>query len=358
MSRLRLAIAAVAVLSLTACFIWAPALSRKLLRDEIVYARTADGWDIAMHHYRAGPGFSGSTSPVIICHGISANERSWSLDENRSLPRYLARLGWDVWAIDLRGVGESQKPGWFDGKDYSYPFDVYGAQDLPAVIDEVIRRTGAYKVNWIGHSMGGMVAYAYVARYGDSKLKTVTTVGSPVAFEGANQLLAWARPYAAAVGPYLPSIREEWVPLSAPVIGPFQTRLEYFLWNFDNLDTEAARAMVYNGTSTIAGGVLRQFADIMATGKFRSADGSLDYLEGLNRLTVPFQIMAGMADNLALPQNIMPAYFHAASKDKRFRVFARANGDEADYGHNDMPVGNASIRDVYPEIERWMKARQ
>lgn len=344
--------------ALTGC-LWNPVLYRAPLRDELVYARTADGWDVAMHHYRPGPGVPVQPYPVIVCHGISANERSWSLDADRSFPRFLAERGWDVWAIDLRGVGESAKPGLFDDKSFDYPFDAYVTQDVPAVIAAVLKRTGSRKVNWVGHSMGGMVIYAYVATYGDDKLKTVTTVGTPVAFDGGNVYFAFAQEYAASVSGVLFSIRDKaLLPVVAPFVGPFKTRMEYVLWNYDNMNDEAARRMVFHGADDMAGGVLRQLATMFTYGRFESRDGAIDYLGGLSRMRVPLHVTAGMADNLGVAQNTLPAYEAAGSQDKRFRVFARANGYAADYGHNDLPVGDHSARDVYPALERWMRERQ
>lgn len=342
------------LLALAGC-LWSPVLQRAPLRDELVYAHTADGWHVAMHHYRPGPGVPVQPYPVIVCHGISANERSWSLDQERSFPRFLADRGWDVWAIDLRGVGESTKR--LFGADYG--FDAYVTQDLPAVIAEVQKRTGARRVNWVGHSMGGMVIYAYVSTFGDDKLKTVTTVGSPVAFDGANVYFAFAQEYAASVSGALFSIRDKaLLPVVAPFVGPFKTRMEYVLWNYDNMSDDAARRMVYAGADDIAGGVLRQLATMFTYGRFASEDGSIDYLNGLSRMRVPLHVTAGMSDNLGVVQNTLPAYEAAGSRDKRFRVFARANGYAADYGHNDMPVGDHAARDVYPELERWMRERQ
>lgn len=347
------------VMLFSAGCLWGPVLHRAPLRDEVVYARTADGWNLAMHHYRPGPGVPVQPLPVIVCHGISANERSWSLDADRSFPRFLADRGWDVWAIDLRGVGESDKPGLLDEKNYDYPFDAYVTQDVPAVIAAVLRRTGARRVNWVGHSMGGMVIYAYVATYGDEKLKTVTTVGTPVSFDGANVYFTFAQEYAAAVSGALFSIRHHAVsPAFAPFVGPFKTRMEYMLWNYDNLSDEAARRMIFHGADDIAGGVLRQLAVLFTTGRFTSRDGSVDYLGGLSRMRVPLHVTAGMADNLGLVQNTLPAYEAAGSRDKQFQVFARANGFAADYGHNDMPAGDHAAREVYPALERWMRERQ
>ena len=343
--------------SLLAGCVWGPLLHRAPLRDELIHAETEDGWQIAMHRYHPRPGTERRSAPIIISHGISANERTWSLTEEQSLPRFLADRGWDVWAIDLRAVGESSRPHLFNRKRYDHDFDTYVTHDVPAVIDEVRRQTGADKVHWVGHSMGGMIMYAYVARFGDDALKTITTVGSPVAFDGLAGYMRWAQKQAPRFQPHLFTIRERaFVPGIAVFGGAFETRWEYLIWNYDNLDPMSVKLIMYNGSANMAGGVLRQFGGLFAGAPFTSGDGSMNYLAGLQRLTVPLHVTAGIADNLALVQNVIPAYHAAASEEKRFRVFARANGHSMDYGHVDLTVGNQAAVDVYPELEAWIRS--
>ncbi len=355
---LRSLAAVIAPMLLQAC-LWAPLLHRAPISDEIVHAETEDGWRIAMHHYRPAPGTSAHGTPVVVSHGISANERTWSLDEEKSFPRYLAERGWDVWAIDLRGVGHSDTPSLFNDKSWNYDFDDYVTRDVPAVIDEVLRRTGAPRVHWVGHSMGGMIMYGYVSRYGDAKLKTVTTVGSPVRFTGYAGYLAWAQEMAPAFRDYLFTVPERaFIPGIAVFGGAFRTRAEYLVWNYDNLSPESARLIMYNGTANMAGGVLRSLAGPFTGAPFASRDGAIDYLAGLSRLTVPLHVVGGIADNLGTIAAITPAFDAAASTDKRLRIFARANGDSHDYGHVDLTVGDNAPREVYPELETWLRSHE
>ena len=53
------------------------------------------------------------------------------------------------------------------------------ADQLAAKIDAIILATGASRVALVGHSMGGLVARAYLRRYGAQKLASVTTLGTP-----------------------------------------------------------------------------------------------------------------------------------------------------------------------------------
>ncbi len=339
--------------------LWRPALSKPVLRTEVVFAKTSDGWDIALHHYSPAAGAPKQAIPVIICHGISANERMWSLDVNRSYPLYLAEKGWDVWAIDLRGVGESTRPTLFNGKSWNFPFDAYVLQDVPAVIAEVLRRTGAPKVNWVGHSMGGMVVYAYVATHGDAPFQTITAVAAPMGFDGMNKYFYAGRKLAPFIKGHIPTVwGESMVATIAPGGRSFKTRFEYLFWNYDNMDEATSKAVMFNTIGNMPSGVLNQLTQLFVTGKFTNIDGRVDYIKGLDRLSVPLHVVAGVSDNVSLVQNVFPGFDNAASKDKTLDVLGRANGNLADYGHVDITVGDSARSDVYPNLERWMGSRQ
>jgi triacylglycerol esterase/lipase EstA (alpha/beta hydrolase family) len=53
------------------------------------------------------------------------------------------------------------------------------ADQVAAKVDAILRATGAARVAIVGHSMGGLVARAYLRRYGGASIASVTTVGAP-----------------------------------------------------------------------------------------------------------------------------------------------------------------------------------
>src|SRR5688572_29289038 len=83
--------------------------------DEIHFARTSDGWRIALTRYRAER--PGGGEPVLLCHGIASNSTGLDLTAEGSLARALARAGHDAWLLDLRGRGQSQQPRLFGKVD-------------------------------------------------------------------------------------------------------------------------------------------------------------------------------------------------------------------------------------------------
>jgi pimeloyl-ACP methyl ester carboxylesterase len=75
---------------------------------------------------------------------------------------------YDVIAVDLRGVGGSDKPK--DGYDKKT-----SAQDIKALMDEL----GIARANIVGHDIGGMIAYAFAAQFPDAA-ESITIIDVPL----------------------------------------------------------------------------------------------------------------------------------------------------------------------------------
>jgi pimeloyl-ACP methyl ester carboxylesterase len=69
----------------------------------------------------------------------------------------LARAGYDVWLGNNRGSRFSQTHQTLDPKKKEYwqfTWEELGTKDTPAVMDYILKQTGASKLNYIGHSEG------------------------------------------------------------------------------------------------------------------------------------------------------------------------------------------------------------
>ncbi len=112
--------------------------------------------------------------PVLLVHGLAANHRNQDLHPDYSLARHLAGLGRDVWLPTLRCGLPLPWPG------HRIRFEAMARNDLPLVIDEVLARTGARQIDYVGFSMGGMLLYAVLdATVPRARFRRVVTVGSP-----------------------------------------------------------------------------------------------------------------------------------------------------------------------------------
>lgn len=107
---------------------------------------TDDGISIAYGDF--GPA-DGET--VVLCHGLCASGRQFEADA-----AYYAGLGYRVIVPDLRGHGHSGQPADVAPERFTIP---RLARDMLAVLDDA----GANAVNWVGNSLGGIVALEMLA---------------------------------------------------------------------------------------------------------------------------------------------------------------------------------------------------
>lgn len=136
--------------------------------DELHFAEAPDGVRLALYRYLPRGGERRGT-PVILCHGFTSSRFTGDL-MGRGIARRLAEKGHDVWSLELRGSGRSLRKT--DGPRISrqFNFDDHVTKDVPAAIDYVLKTAGSGRVAWVGHSMGGMLLYAYLALTGDERI--------------------------------------------------------------------------------------------------------------------------------------------------------------------------------------------
>jgi pimeloyl-ACP methyl ester carboxylesterase len=346
---------------LPACFCISPFLGPTASDSEIVYAESEPGVMIALHHFPTTEPNGGP--PVILCHGIAAAGASFDVDPAHSMPLFLNRRGFDVWVMDMRGIGASSKPNpwWFDDFDCDANFENAIQHDIPAVIDKVTEITGKPKVFWAGHSMGGMLIYGYAGTIDQSRLAGLVIIGSPIDFKREHMgdvvsfgidnawLLDWL--------PYIPVEGSAWA--LAPIAGT-KMSLQSFIWNQDNIEKPLARAIWAGGVGNMYRGVAQQFSGWI-TGEipmYSSVDGSIDYGKSLGNISIPALVITGQVDVLGTPISVYEGYRRLSSEDKTFVVLSRSNGFGADYGHVDEYVGDNAAKFVFPLIGDWLEQRK
>ena len=126
-------------------------------------ADTAPADTVHLHIEDSG----GGGRPVLLIHGWPLSAQAWEPQVS-----VLEAAGYRVVAYDRRGFGRSDKP------ESGYSYDAL-ADDLHRVMD----LCGLQDVTLVGFSMGGGEVARYIARHGESRLRSVV--------------------FAAAVPPYL-----------------------------------------------------------------------------------------------------------------------------------------------------------
>ncbi len=158
---------------------------------EEIPVETDDGWRLVITRYRPRPQpFPQPLRgvPLLLVHGYTQNRRAWSSGE---FDKTMLYFGADLYLLELRGHGKSgvaaqRRRARLEGRelprdiDYGWDLDSYLLCDLPAAVDAVRRASGRDKIFYCGHSLGGILGYAYATLFDD--LMGLITIGSPSDF--------------------------------------------------------------------------------------------------------------------------------------------------------------------------------
>jgi pimeloyl-ACP methyl ester carboxylesterase len=156
--------------------------------------------------------------PIICVHGLTASAFLFQAlaDELSSDHR--------VFAYDLRGRGESEKPA----SGYGIPAH---AADLAGLIDAL----GLARPVVAGHSLGGLISLYFAAHY-PAKLRKLILLdaGGPLPWSNAETRPAWLTTSVNRLGTPVPSFTEYRARLqAAPFLGPYWNQYFDFYYEHD-----------------------------------------------------------------------------------------------------------------------------
>lgn len=314
--------------------------------DATHFCRTDDGWTLALHEYRP-PREIQTKRPVICCHGLSGNHHGFDLAARTSLARFLAAAGHPTFVLDLRGAGASEKGGLTRGKPLHWKLSDHYGLDAPAAVACVRRLTGADRVHWIGHSMGGMVAYAFLQSELAKQISRVVILASPGTFSFMRPLhkLSWLtklmpglplRTLAASVAPLFESMR----------------LLQNISGNLDLLPGHAALSAA-NCQGQTPSRLITDFMTFIRAGHYQSDRGE-NLLEGLADVRTPMLFMVGEADMTARAGAVRAAYEACGAKMKKMIRLGPEHGHQGIYGHMTILLGPHVYDEVFPHITEWL----
>ncbi|MBZ0270576.1 lysophospholipase [bacterium] len=291
--------------------------------------------------------------PVIACHGLGANRFNMALPGKNSVAGHLARLGFDVFCLELSGSGQSRpKNARTPGRDDVH-FEDFVRRDAPAAINRVLAETGADKVYWVGHSMGGMVAYAITQGPCAEKIAGACAVASPATLGYLRK--SWLRsvlPLDFLFG-LIPVIHNQFFTrLIVPYMHNMPGIVHRPMIRPDNLDREEMRRVVANVLADTPSSLLHDFSRWIKTRDISARDGE-SYEKGLAKIRTPFFLAASPGDLLVRPYAVEYAYERMGSEDKTYVVYKEAEGS-TDYGHGDIIFGRNAPNDAILAVGQWL----
>lgn len=302
--------------------------------------QTSDGWTLQLFHH------GGEGPPVLLVHGMSANHYNWDYRAEVSPIPALREAGYSVWVGSLRGDSGTEPPD--EGSPTGITFDHHAKYDAPALIDEVLERTGATDLLWIGHSMGGMLLYTSALDHG-SKIRAGIAVASPATFQAHRKNYGSLRSFG-----FLVAARRGRVPMRAFVrLGLVRTRpVIRQLGNPDNLDREVMAGMSTQALENLPRATVRQARQWMRARDLVRLDGT-PWLDRATQSEVPLLVMGAVDDHIAAEQDV--AHACRIFANCRYLRLGTSTGFAVDYGHIDPVLGISAPDEIYPIILRFLE---
>jgi len=346
------------------------------ITQETHFVDTEDDWTLELKRFFI-PGGIEYSNPIILCHGLGYNGRFWDIEEDKSFAAYLADKGFDVWVVSLRGAGKSTKAGWlafrdiigFRTDDFSnlsfsadkldWNIDDHINEDVPSVIKKVKEITGKKKVDWVGQSMGSLIALAYLgsAELPEEIGNIVAISPACVMFKPQNESLEFIKENRYFVDATLIINQKTLYKFLVPFRGLIKDPFANLFINSENMDSSTFVHIYNEVVESVSPGVVNQFIQQMDDEYFYSSDKKINYTENLVNVTNPILFVAGRDDNLVSPESVRYGYRAVGSKDKTYIELSKINGAEVDYGHDDIIIGKNVSKEVYPKIYYWLKSR-
>ncbi len=319
---------------------WSWKLAAPPADDAHLSARTRDGWRLELG--RRLPRGAARRPPVLLCHGLSANR--WTVDagvEGVSLAGFLAREGFDCFALDLRGHGGSRRGPTGASRDWS--FDTYLRLDVPAALDAVAEATAEEQVLWVGHSLGALLGMAACQAF-PGRIAGLAAVAGPVRFGTAPLALAFL-----LRGRYNRFLAA----MAAPFAGLVRPRLGEMIIASRNVERRVLRRLLANGVEGVPPGLLAQVGGWARRDVFASADGATDYRAGLAACRQPALFVSAARDGLAPRPSVLAGHDLWGGEKATWNA-GLAEGFSADYGHTDLLLGRRSSQEIFPRLRDWL----
>ncbi len=314
--------------------------------DEVYYVKTKDGWQIRVCRYTnntEGP-------PILFVHGFGSNQNNFIRPPKFSMVDYLKNKNYDCWTMEMRYCKSSFPP-----KNKSYEdstIDDVLLYDLPAVINFILEKTGKSALFWIGHSLGGMLFYAYLIHFGNHKIRGGITLGAPLGFKNTKP----------NISPWLISKVKKRLPfyifllkLFIPSLKALKIDNPFFPVNPHNLHRGLSNWDLCKMIEAPSPQMLETLAEWYINNKWEMLNGQLKPMEEIEKINAPILLFFAPKDPFVNLYTAYEFFDNLPNPQKQIIVVGIQNGCKHDYNHCDLAFGEYSEKEVFEPIHNWIE---
>ena len=299
--------------------------------------------------------------PLILVPPLGVTTESFDLMPHRSLARFFAARGYHVYMIDW-GVPE-RRHATLRLKDYA--IDMFSE-----AIAEVRKHSGVEDVSLMGWCMGGLLSLMYSGGSGDTKVRNLITIASPIDFRSSGMPAMLGRIIqkpAELVRRYTPLRIQDLNPISMQMPG-WVTTLGFKLTDpigsvttYWNLAKRLADREFVESHSTTADyldhmlvypvGVLQDmFVHALIDNQFADGIMSLGDIDAdLSTIKADYLAYAGSTDHIVPVDVASKSAELVGSESSEFRV--------APGGHMGVILGSKAAHEVWEPCAQWLDSR-
>lgn len=298
-----------------------PFMAEPIQRERIMLP-VSDGDSIAIERFYTGT----QGIPVLMVHGSVENGRIFYSSSGKGLAPFLAREGYDVFVMDMRGKGNSE-PRVSRRSTYSQFETITG--DIPFTLQKISELKGNVPVQLVAHSWGGVLLLSWFARFSNS-----FPVRSMVFFGSKRKI-------------YIKTWKKLW--------------MVDFFWNFIGRTVSFFKG--YLPAVWLRFGSDNESRNFfLETNHWVYADSWIDRRDGFNyheafkALTFPpILSLTGSQDHtLGNPHDVKELLKETGSGATQFVEVGKMSGYQHDYGHIDLLTHPDAPDDHFQLVLEWM----
>jgi predicted alpha/beta hydrolase len=268
-------------------------------------------------------------APLLMLHDAMHDSSLFYPGENRGLADFMARQGFDVFVLDLRGKGQS----WPAMNAHSaFGFHTSITIDLPALLSKVAELRPGEPQIWLGAGWGGVLLAAFYARFGDRFAKPRQCV-----FVGSARCLP------------LNNWRQRWV------FNGLWQRLARLVSQWRGF-LPANRFMW--GDSAESSQSLRDLLAWQRSEQWLDSHDGFDYAKALLVRQLPPSLYLAAADECVHGTVAgVRAFMHQLGKhDGRLLLLSKAGGCDRNYQRRSMLLAPSAVNNHFSMLSDWLRA--
>ena len=230
--------------------------------------------------------------------------------------------------------------------------------DVPAILDYIKQETGHDRINWVGHSLGGMLLFPFLELSPEAwRIASFMGMGSTVTLADVPQRDMLRANRGLRILARIVSTGRLGRPLMF-VRFPGLDRIDQFYYTSSNVDKRTIKRFYGYTLEDPGRSALHQLDPYLEFGHLVSADRSIDYSARLGEVTVPTLLVAGESDCMSDVPSTELTLAALGSHDKMLMRFGRRDGHVADYGHCDLVWSRYASKEIFPPMIDWLDHHQ